>query len=417
MLALACGHRTAARDADAGTPDASPSVDASDDEGPSDTSVDAGADAGLDEVGDAPSDATGEASADDRDERTPPHTALAVAIGDDHACAILDTHTVRCWGRFVTDTDHPLPRPVQALSAGGSGTCAFLDDGSVTCWAPGLANTTGRVSFSPDFGAGRRALQVAMSDFLWTCAIMSDDTVQCWDNAWLSAGTAMQKTLTPPMGSAPLKQLVLNFSSETMPLYADGTVGTSLMLTLGPTRSFAGGAITTISSARAAWAWCGAFASGGVHCEGTLPGVVPTSPPTLQALAQGGNFLCGLRPNGTVTCWGSLSGCVDGSPALSYWCKPGLTADGGHDVDLGQPAVALAAGTSGAAGLACALLADGGVKCWGGANPVCHPTGADTFCEAPAQQHEVIGTSVAIETTAAGRAYGAWRAIDLDAPP
>jgi E3 ubiquitin-protein ligase HERC3 len=83
--------------------------------------------------------------------------ALDVAIGDYHACALLDQGSVKCWGMnglgelglgdTETRGDQPgemgdnLPalelgtgRRATSLAAGESHTCAVLDDGSVKCW-------------------------------------------------------------------------------------------------------------------------------------------------------------------------------------------------------------------------------------------------------------------------------------------
>ena len=93
-------------------------------------------------------------------------TAVAIAAGDTHTCAVLDDHTVRCWGSGangrlgygnqsnVGDTPNDTPgvippvklgpgRSAIAIGAGGSHTCAILDDGSIRCWGDGANGRLG----------------------------------------------------------------------------------------------------------------------------------------------------------------------------------------------------------------------------------------------------------------------------------
>jgi hypothetical protein len=102
-------------------------------------------------------------------------------------------------------------------------------------------------------------------------------------------------------------------------------------------------------------------------------------------------------------------GC-DNSPRLSYWCSAPPAGNTSVVVELGQPAVAI--GSSGDE-VACALLADGSVKCWGGSND-CAPGNA---CEAPAHPTAILGGSVETQAENGGRAYAEWSAIDLGTHP
>jgi hypothetical protein len=201
-------------------------------------------------------------------------------------------------------------------------------------------------------------------------------------------------------------QLLLGFQHETMALFNDGTVTAPFPLQLGPPILLEGHGSTAISSCRdGTYCWCAALQNGnGVRCEGVGFEVPKTE--SLASLVQGGTFMCGMRLDGTVSCWGNLYGCDDEKPGRSYWCMPGRDADGGHEVALGQPAIALAAGTS--SSVVCAALVDGNVKCWGTVPCAASSTGcwgADA----------IVGTSVAIDPSSG--AYVAWRPIDLDGSP
>ncbi len=114
--------------------------------------------------------------------------ALQVAAGNGHTCAVLDDHSVSCWGDNGAaqlgigpkDVDaHPKPLPVVGLvgsvaevAGGANETCARLTSGSVYCW--------GGRGFDPKpahilDGAAR--ISVGREH---ACALLTDGTVSCW---------------------------------------------------------------------------------------------------------------------------------------------------------------------------------------------------------------------------------------------
>ena len=144
-------------------------------------------------------------------------TALAVAAGIGHTCALLDDHMVKCWGSNVSgqlgqgDTadrgdgpgelgdnlaaiDLGTGRTATAIASGGYHNCAILDDASVKCWGYdnfgelGLgyfeitgdeAGEMGDTLPAIDLGTGRTATAIA-AGLAHTCAILDDGTAKCW---------------------------------------------------------------------------------------------------------------------------------------------------------------------------------------------------------------------------------------------
>ncbi|MCU0277577.1 MAG: hypothetical protein MUE31_01655, partial [Candidatus Nanopelagicales bacterium] len=133
--------------------------------------------------------------------------ATAIAAGARHACAVLSTGTVECWGRNRLgqlgdgSQSHSRPVPVRvkgirnatAITAGYSHTCALLADRTVMCWGGGgngqLGNGTLHHAPTPvPVKHIRKATAVGgggeLPGFVHTCALLATGAVQCWgDNS------------------------------------------------------------------------------------------------------------------------------------------------------------------------------------------------------------------------------------------
>ena len=134
-------------------------------------------------------------------------TAVAVAAGEYHTCAILDNGDLKCWGYdgygqlgdggSNTDTNAPSStaidlgtgRAAVAVAVGGSHTCAILDNGDLKCWGydgygqlgdgGSNTNTNAPSSTAIDLGTGRTAVAVSVG-YYHTCAILDNGDLKCW---------------------------------------------------------------------------------------------------------------------------------------------------------------------------------------------------------------------------------------------
>ena len=256
-------------------------------------------------------------------------TAISVSVGADHTCAVLDNGAVRCWGngaggRLGTgSTDSTLAGPtgsvdaggpVVAVSAGGSQTCARLGDGTIHCWGDG---SSGQLGYGDTKNVGD--------------GLNGDATPA-------SAGAV-------DTGATPEVRQVAAGGAHTCALASDGTVrcwGEAIygQLGYGNTNEIGGSAQHLPSSA------------GTVNVGGPV-----------KEIAAGGDHTCALRADGLVYCWGS------GAHGELGYGNTNNVGDGHGDksplaagaVPLGATATAIVAGDA----HTCAILSDGGVRCWG----------------------------------------------------
>ena len=157
--------------------------------------------------------------------------AIDIAVGDYHACVILDNHQVQCWGRNsegqlgtgnkttpnqnTAQKERPyvdLGSDVGALDimAGGSYTCAILTTEGTVCWGEGANYRHGRNSTN-DFssmgdglgnGTGSPYDTIAKpnrsslaTNSQGTCIVDEWSEVQCWGHNYI-AGTTTAAPIT-----------------------------------------------------------------------------------------------------------------------------------------------------------------------------------------------------------------------------
>ena len=144
------------------------------------------------------------------------NNAVAISTGYTHACALLSTGAVQCWGLNTsgqlgdgTITQRNTPRDVLnfsnavAISAGAFHTCAVLSSGKVHCWG---INTNGQLGMGSSGGQANSSLEVSgitnavaiSAGVSHTCALLSTGAVQCWGlnaDGQLGDGTTAQKLI------------------------------------------------------------------------------------------------------------------------------------------------------------------------------------------------------------------------------
>jgi hypothetical protein len=278
-------------------------------------------------------------------------TAVSVSAGETHACAVLNTGQITCWGandhgQLGTGNTTPLAAPsapislpggatAKAVSAGGSFTCAVLTTGQVSCWGLGDNGVLGRgtpgdsnVPSAPlAFPGGATATAITTGDS-HSCALLSTGQISCWGSN-LDGRLGTGDTIAATVPSAPIA-------------LPDGATATAVSATWFHT--------------------CAVLSSGKVSCWGynafgqlgtgsTTPLSTPSEPISLplgaaaSAISTGIQHSCAVLASGEVSCWGYNFDGELGTGNVIDTTIPGL-------VGVPSVAVTLASGQGGTTSLA-----------------------------------------------------------------
>ncbi len=324
--------------------------------------------------------------------------ALAIATGAQHTCARLDNNEVKCWGRNdygqlgQGDTNHRgdaagemgdnllaislgAGRSAVAIAAGGYHTCALLDNNQVKCWGRnfygqlGLGNTSNRGDASGEMGdslpyvslgTGRSALEVALGSE-HTCARLNDNRVKCWGS---NGGGALGQGDTNHRGDAAAEM------GDSLPTLSLGAGRTALQVVAGANHTCA-----RLDNGQAkCWGLnsVGQLGLGDTSSRGDASGEMGDSLPTVDLglgravveIATKGQHACVRLDDGLLKCWGDNT---NGRLGLGDSDHRGDAADEMGDI---LPPILLGTGRSAqliTAGVnhSCAYLDNGQPKCWG----------------------------------------------------
>ncbi|MFN8489081.1 MAG: cohesin domain-containing protein [Caldilineaceae bacterium] len=320
-----------------------------------------------------------------------PPSGNRLAAGNSHTCGVTASGGVKCWGYNAygqlgdgTTTQHTTPvlvtglsSGVQAVAAGDRHTCALTTGGGVKCWGNNEygqlgdgATTISRTTPAAVVGltSGVQAIAAGGSH---TCALLTTGGVKCWGNNnfdQLGDGSTTNRTSPGDVSGLPSGvQAIAAGDRHTCALTASGGVkcwGNNASGQLGD------GSTTDRATP--------------VDVSGLASGV--------QAIAASGGHTCALTTGGGAKCWGVNYGGQLGDGSF-------LNRTTSVDVSgLASGVQAIVAG----GGHTCALLATGGVKCWGW-NP--YSQLGDGSLTSRAIPGDVSGLTNGVQTIAAGGAH------------
>ncbi len=290
----------------------------------------------------------------------------AVVTGRSHTCALTTSGGVKCWGYNYygqlgnstnTSSNAPvdvtgLTSGVTAIAAGENHTCAVLDSGGVKCWGYNLTgqlgNGTGTNSNTPvnvctdgptcsTLLSGISAVTAGQNH---TCALTTAGGVKCWGynmEGQLGVGATSYQSLTP------------------VNVCADASCTSSLS---GVSAITAGLNHTCAIVGGGAKCW-GKNDQGQIGDDSTANRPAPVN---VSGLGSGVSFMnagyqhtCAIASN-AAKCWGDNA-------------KGQLGNNSTTDSDIPVDVSGLSSGVNAVTGgdpHSCALLSDGLVKCWGG---------------------------------------------------
>jgi alpha-tubulin suppressor-like RCC1 family protein len=331
---------------------------------------------------------------DNDDYDTPVATAIAsgaqtVAAGKNFTCAIL-SGAAKCWGALTgngTRNASAWPRDVVgqasgvlALTGGEAHACAVRTGGEVVCWGSNgegqLGTGVPTVRTTPvDVSGLASGVSAVAGGSGFACAVVSA-AVQCWgDNSYSQIG---QSTITTSLSAVPIA--VAGVTSNTLAL-APGDYHICALMTGGTVKCWGNGRegqlghgffntqsatpvnVTGLSGIQKVTAGydttCAITAGSGLKCWGGYVTNTPTDVAGLSSgvldVAAGTHFTCAVVSGGGAKCWGDNFYGQLGTGDTSTRAAPTDV------VGLGSGVTAITAGWY----HACALLATGGVKCWG----------------------------------------------------
>jgi len=314
----------------------------------------------------------------------------AIAVAQDHSCALLKAGAVRCWGGgFQGQLGNgqnwfsAVPVPVEGLDSGvtaissaGVHTCALKQEGAVVCWGGnhfgelGDGTQVDRVFPVAVSGMGSGVIAIAAGRS-HTCAVKAGGAAFCWglnDEGELGDGSVSNRTVPVP---------VQGLGSGVIAIAAGGLHSCALV------------------TGRVVKCWGGGAGNGQGYT-------------TLTPMA-----VSGLSTNVTAVSAGLIHSCAIDAGIAKCWGYNVRGALGRGDNGDGQSATAVTGLTAGAisisAGywLSCAVATGGAGYCWGNGDYDQLGDGMATFATSPQQVMGTVIDPVYLPVGTVGSPYGA----------
>jgi alpha-tubulin suppressor-like RCC1 family protein len=271
--------------------------------------------------------------------------ATSVVVGDSYACALLDDHSVKCWGHN---------------NYGQLGQGDTNDRGD-------QPNEMGDHLPAIDLGTGRTALSIA-AESVTTCAVLDDHTVKCW--GWDGGGELGIGEENP-------------FQDAQCRGDQPGEMGDNLV------RATLGTNLHAVSITAGSFHACALYDTGGIKCWGTnqtlgqlglgdqtergnwppnmgdnLPFLDLGTGRKVKSVTAGVYHSCAILDDDSLKCWGAnVNGELGLGDTAPRGGNPGEMGDALKAVNLGtgRHATSVTVGNS----YTCAVLDDSSAKCWG----------------------------------------------------
>ena len=318
-------------------------------------------------------------------------TSEIVAVGQHHACTILQNSSIYCWG--LNDNGqlgdgtctnpvsigspcsghYSAPRKVYlpgglgatSIDAGQTHTCAVADDGSLYCWGRGIHGEIGIGPGASEYGqlspilvnisGGGLVTDVSLG-VMTTCAILDDGSLYCWGygpHGQIGDGNDLTR-YTPTLVSLPAGRsaMAVDVGSNTVcAILDDGSMY--------------------------CWGW-NSHGQVGNACS-PVNQCMPTNTPSnvsfpvpynasfpvgwqVIAISTGEYVSCAVINGGSLYCWGSNTNGQLAEEIGSGYGGNATSIPKAVSLPTGRVAIDVQVGGS---GTVCAILDDGSLYCWG----------------------------------------------------
>ncbi|RMH00504.1 MAG: hypothetical protein D6705_00215 [Deltaproteobacteria bacterium] len=315
--------------------------------------------------------------------------ALQIDLGEEFACALLASGDIRCWGKndvgqlghgaanpYVGDDEPPasmptvqgLGEPAVQVTAGFDHACALLASGSVRCWG---GNANGQLGYGHTMNVGKTIsvddgtlagdVDTGLPDvaeihagYRFTCARSSSGQVRCWGkNDVGQLGLGHTQTIGDDEVPADSMDTPVGGNAQALTV---GDTYACVLLEGGDVRCWGRNS-------------GGKLGLGNTNDVGDdeLPSDVPTvslsrQGADVQIIRAGSEHTCVVFTDGGLQCWGVN---WEGQLGLGYVNHIG---DDELPSSVGRTMVGEAVLATGGGYSRCVVLANGGVRCWGNNN-------------------------------------------------
>jgi len=322
---------------------------------------------------------------------------VKVFAGGSQTCAVLEKHSLRCWGRnehgqlgvalkeTILGDDEPasavplldLGSPISAVAPQSIIACLLHDQGDVRCWGRGGVGALGFMwdgelgddetllgAMPLRFGdIGITQIAVGLSH---ACALDVAGAVKCWGHGQYGAtGYASTENLGDDPGEEPIDLPPIDLGGRAKFISAGAHSSCAIMMD-GSLRCWGFNAFGKLGLGLGRDAEGQTIHIGDDESPASVDPVKLSGGPVTMVAGQG-RQVCALHEGGTVSCWGETG------PWLGYGKMmdefgPGIGDDEQPSalglVDVGGVVVELTVGDA----FTCVRLEDGAVKCWGASN-------------------------------------------------
>ena len=281
---------------------------------------------------------------------------VAVAVTSTLKCAIVIGGGLKCWGINTygsvgdgTTTDRLVPTDVNGLASGATAVsvsgapsaCAIVAGGAVKCWGRnflgGVGNGSVENASSPVSVVGLESGVTKLASGTWfNCALTVGGAVRCWgDNRFGQLGDRQPGWRTAPRD-------VPGLGNQAADVHVGGFFACA----------------RTLAGAAKCWGYNfnGAVGDGSAVTSRPNPTDVSGLSSGVANIGAGFSHNCAVTTAGAALCWGANDRGQLGDGTSTTRLSP--TPVSGLSVGVAR----IASGYS----YTCALLGNGGLKCWGG---------------------------------------------------